>query len=273
MNNKTKAFLFLLSAILIISSSKKDDVVIPTIPPVTKKPYLVSTIQHTVSGTDSLFYKYTGNAITRMDYYYGTTSGGFYNYTNLPDSNIIWWSYNTLPANEKYSFILLRDADKMVSLTRKQHNNNIDYTVERSLFHYIGDKIDKVYFTEDMGNQNLDTTGFYSVIYTGDDITKITANDLSGGNGSVFDGEYKAYTYDNNLNGFASVNKNYWILGYNYRNTETFDLYDVIVANSKHTIISEEINGAPIVNYTFTKDAQGNIIASSGGGSFNLEYR
>lgn len=257
-------------ATALITSCKKnnDDVIVP----VPKKPYLQSSVQNTHFGRDSMLYKYSGNTITGMDYYFSGAIGGFYNYVYQVDSNVVWWSWNTGYGTQQYSYTLKRNADKIVSLTWSNHDLIVDIVNYKALFKYNNNRLDSIYFTEDyQGIFQLDTSGVFKITYTGDDITKIASTDLSGGNGSVRTTE-RDYTYDNTPNGFAAVNKNYWLLGYNYKNTETFNLFDVIVTLSVHNVTSEKYNNTT-TSYTYTKDAQGNIIASSGGGIFHIDYR
>lgn len=249
-------------------SCKKEPTTMPTV----KNPYLVSTVQKTSYGTDSFLYAYTGNIITGMNYYFTGKVGGFYNYNYNVDSNIVWWSWNTLPNIQQYSYVMVRANGKIMSLTWFAHLDVAELIQYKALFKYNGNKLDSVFYTEDYKDiGELDTSTVFKITYTGNDITKIATTNISGGNGGLSNST-TSYTYDNITNGFAAVNKNYWLLGYNYRNTETFDVFDAIITLSAHNITSET-SGTTTTNYTYTKDASGNIIASSGGGKFYLDYR
>lgn len=253
-----------------VTSCKKD----PVQPLAAKMPYLISTVQPTSYGRDSFAYKYTGNFLTGMDYYFSGTIGGFYQYRYQLDSNIVWWSWNTGTNEQQYSYLLLRDSsDKVTSLTwTVPVAPAYNFKQYKTVFKYNGSKLSKVFYLEDAnGTGDLDTTSVYLATYTGDDITGIVRNNYNAGaTGSQL--ETYTYTYDGAKNAFAAVNKNYWLLGYNYKNTETFDMPDAIISLSVHNITSETANGST-KTYTYTKDASGNIIASSGGGRFYLGYR
>jgi hypothetical protein len=259
-----------IASLILFTSCKKDEVAIPIV----TKPYLKSVVQNTRYGRDSMVFLYNGNTISGMSYYFDNTLGGYYTYAYNSDSSLFKLTWTSNSGVEQYQYQMLKQDGKLKMVTNLE-NVGVAWLITKAWrFAYIGDKLDKVYATEDYNEIfELDTAGYYKVTYTGNDITQIVGKDLSGGLGSVKEGYKMDYTYDNKPNGFAAVNKNYWAYGYNYKNTETFSIYDVIATLSLNTLTSETINGGTPKNYTYTKDAKGNIIASSGGGSFYLNYR
>jgi hypothetical protein len=267
----SKSILPLLLATLFFSACKKDDVA--TVP-AAKTPYLLSAVQNTSFGRDSMVCVYNGNTIQRMDYYYGTTNtlGGFYSYAYNSDSSVFQVEWNTLPNTQQYSWQFYYDQGKLVQVNWNTNAATYSLAQFAYYFKYAGNKLDTVFVTEDYtGTFTYDTTGIIIPTYNEDDIDKITTSNILGGAGNVFNSAM-SYTHDNTANSFAKVNKSYWMLGYNFRNTETFGINDVISTLSAHNVTSETINGIT-KNYTYSKDPLGNIIASSGGGEFYLEYR
>ena len=264
---KTQTVSLLIALVVLTLTACHKDVVTP--PPAAKKPYLVSTVQNTQYGRDSFAYTYTGDVLTGMNYFSAGAIAGNYQYRYQLDSNIVWWSWNTGP-NEQYSYLLTRDSsDKIRSLSwTTPLGSSINYIQYKTVFNYTGNKLSEVFYLNDPEvTGTLDTMYVYVPGYTGDDITTIVQNDYSSGSQLAA----YAYSYDNTKNGFAAVNKNYWLLGYNYRNTETFDVTDAIISLSAHNIVSET-SGSITKTYSYTKDPMGNIIASSGGGKFYLGY-
>jgi hypothetical protein len=161
-------------------------------------------------------------------------------------------------------------GNKLMQVNYIYHSPALNIVIYTANFAYSGDKLSKVYYTEDIvGTGNMDTTGTYTPTYSGNDITKIVASDLSAGVGSVFN-TTQNYSYDNALNSFAAINKNYWQLGYNYKNTEVFDIFDIMASLSAHNIISTQI-GATVINYSYTKNDKGNVIGYTTPYCINLQ--